>query len=140
MNPQLHSFALMLRSASTRRPRSTSATSETLGQRLARLRKERGFTQVELAKKMGIIQVLISDYEHEKIRPNPDIIVRFAQALDVSTDEILGLRKPEKVEAQLSNVSRRLLRRLKQFDSLAKRDQDALLRTIDAFLSRGNAA
>lgn len=89
---------------------------------------------------MGIIQVLISDYEHEKIRPNPDIIVRFAQALDVTTDEILGLRKAEPTSAQFSGVSRRLLRRLKQFDSLAKRDQDALLRSIDAFLSRGNAA
>ncbi len=139
MDPQLHFPALMPRPASPR-PRSASSSAvESLGQRLARLRKERGFTQVELAGRMGIIQVLISDYEHEKIRPNPDIIVRFAQALDVTTDEILGLRKPERPDA-LSNISRRLLRRLKQFDSLAKRDQDALLRTIDAFLSRGNAA
>ncbi len=140
MDPQLHFSALMPRPAPPRRPRSSSSTPESLGQRLARLRKERGFTQVELARRMGIIQVLISDYEHEKIRPNPDIIVRFAQALDVTTDEILGLSKAEKRDAALSSISRRLLRRLKQFDSLAKRDQDALLRTIDAFLSRGNAA
>jgi DNA-binding XRE family transcriptional regulator len=38
---------------------------ETLGRRIARLRKERGYTQVELAEKIGIIQVLISDYERE---------------------------------------------------------------------------
>jgi len=32
--------------------------------------------------------------------------------------------------------NRRLLRRLQQIDGLPKRDQDALLRTIDAFLSK----
>ena len=36
---------------------------ETIGKRIARLRKERGYTQVELAEKMNIIQTLISDYE-----------------------------------------------------------------------------
>ena len=39
---------------------------ETLGQRLARLRKQRGFTQVELAEKVGITQVLISAYETDR--------------------------------------------------------------------------
>jgi hypothetical protein len=88
---------------------------------------------------MGIIQALISDYENEKLRPNPDVLVRYALALDVSTDQILGLDKPAKPPA-LSSVSRRLLRRLQQFDKLPKRDQDALLRTIDAFLGRQSAA
>ena len=35
---------------------------ETFGCRLARLRKAKGFTKVELAEEMGIIQVLASDY------------------------------------------------------------------------------
>ncbi|MBK8943603.1 MAG: helix-turn-helix transcriptional regulator [Polyangiaceae bacterium] len=33
------------------------------------------------------MQVLISDYENDKLRPNPDVLVRFAVALDVSTDD-----------------------------------------------------
>ena len=41
--------------------------SETVGQRLARLRKERGWTQVELAERIGIIQSLISDYERDRL-------------------------------------------------------------------------
>jgi hypothetical protein len=32
--------------------------------------------------------------------------------------------------------NRRLLRRLKELDQLPKRDQDAVMRTIDAFLSK----
>ena len=41
---------------------------ETVGQRLARVRKERGYTQVELAKKIGITQTLVSDYETDRLR------------------------------------------------------------------------
>ena len=32
---------------------------ETIGRRVARFRKERGFTQVELAEKIGIIQSIV---------------------------------------------------------------------------------
>jgi transcriptional regulator with XRE-family HTH domain len=59
--------------------------SESLGQRIARLRKEKGYTQVELAKKMGIVRVLVSDYERERIRPHYEMIIRLALALDVTT-------------------------------------------------------
>jgi transcriptional regulator with XRE-family HTH domain len=132
----------MPRSTTPRRSRSASRTDESIGHRLARLRKERGFTQAELGKKMGLSQTLISDYEVERLRPNPDVLVRFSDAFGVSTDEILGVaRKPhDRPEPALSTVSRRLLRRLQQFDKLPKRDQDALLRTIDAFLDRTKAA
>ena len=34
---------------------------ETIGQRIARLRKERGYSQEALAQKMGIVRVLVSD-------------------------------------------------------------------------------
>jgi DNA-binding XRE family transcriptional regulator len=43
---------------------------ESLGQRLARFRKERGYTQTELAAKIGLIQALVSDYERDKLRMN----------------------------------------------------------------------
>jgi transcriptional regulator with XRE-family HTH domain len=102
-----------------------------LGQRIARLRKERGYTQVELAEKTGIVQAIISDYERGKLRPHPEMLARLATVLQVSADEILGLAPPQK---NGSTVNRRFLRRLHLVDKLPQRDQDALLRTIDAFL------
>ena len=119
-------------------PEPLALDGDSFGQRLARLRKDKGFTQVELAKKVGIIQVLVSDYEHDKIRPNPDVLVRFALALAVSADELLGLKKTKKAEGTRGNS--RFLRRLQLIETLPKRDQDALLRTIDAFLGKGSAA
>lgn len=103
---------------------------ETPGQRLARIRKERGFTQIELAQKTGLVQTLVSDYERGKLRLNADMILRFANALEVSTDDLLqpstskSVRKP----------SRKVLRRLEQIEALPPTQQTTLLRTIDTFL------
>ena len=120
-------------------PKPLSPDGESFGPRLARLRKERGFTQVELADKVGIIQVLVSDYERNRLRPHADMIVRFALALGVSADELLGLRARDKATKHATK-SRRFLRRLELVDALPKRNQDALLRTIDAFLERAKAS
>ncbi len=109
--------------------------SESRGRRLARLRKEKGFTQVELAAKIGTTQTVISDYERDRLRPNAEMIIRIAQALDISTDEYLGL-KPSQTNGP--KLNRRFLRRLKMIETLPKRDQDALLRTIDAFLAKAS--
>jgi len=112
-------------------------TDESVGDRLARLRKERGYTQVELAKKMGIVQALVSSYERERLRLHAEMVIRFAVALDVTTDELLGLEKPK---SKGPVKSRRVLRRLQQIEKLPKRDQDALLRTIDAVLAARNTS
>lgn len=80
-----------------------------------------------------MIQALISDYECDKLRPYADVVARFAGALGVTADELLGIKPSSAQQAPLK--SRRFARRLQLVDKLPKRDQDALLRTIDAFLS-----
>jgi hypothetical protein len=62
-----------------------------------------------------------------------ELIVKLAEILNCSVDEILGLR--ERI-APTGGSNRRSIRRLQQIDLLPKRDQEALLRTIDAFLSK----
>jgi transcriptional regulator with XRE-family HTH domain len=103
-----------------------------MGQRLARLRKERGWTQVELAERTGIVQTVLSDYERGKLRLNADMIVRFASALDITTDELL---QPKAVQTVLRRKpSLRVLRRLERIESLPQHQQNTLLKTIDGFL------
>jgi transcriptional regulator with XRE-family HTH domain len=104
---------------------------ETLGQRIARLRKERGYTQAELSEKVGIIRGLISDYERGKIRPHYEMIIRFAQALEVTTDEFLGVKTSKK---NGKSPSLRILRRLNRIEELPASQQKILLKTIDTFL------
>lgn len=104
---------------------------ETIGQRLARLRKERGYTQIELSNKTGLIQTLVSDYERGKLRLHAEMVIRFSKALDISADELLGINASKKNK---DTSSLRLLRRIKKIDSLPPSQQKTLLKTIDIYL------
>ena len=104
---------------------------ETLGQRLARLRKQHGFTQVELAEKVGITQVLFSAYETDRACFAVEMAVRFAMTLGISLDELLH---PQAKKTAEKKPNRKVLRRLELIERLPRRKQDALLMTIDTFL------
>lgn len=107
---------------------------ETLGQRLARIRKERGFTQIAVAEATGLTQVLVSDYERGRIRLSAEMAVRFAETLGISTDELLRPRKKSAV-APAQQPSLKIMRRMERIESLPLYRQRALLTTIDQFLA-----
>lgn len=125
-----HTLLPMARKAAVKKP-ALDFGGETLGQRLTRLRKQRGFTQVELAEKTGITQVLISAYETDRCSFSVEMAVRFALALEISLDELLH---PKAKKASIKKPNRRVLRRLEQIEKLPARQQNYLLRTIDGFL------
>ena len=103
----------------------------TLGNRLARLRKERGYTQTELADKIGINRVLISDYERNRIRPHYEMIIHLAYALEISTDELLGVKGFKKSDTK---PGLKILRRMKKIESLPESQQKFVLKAIDSHL------
>lgn len=110
---------------------------ETLGERLARLRKQRGYTQSEFAERVGITQVLVSLYETDRRQFSVELAIRFALALDTSTDELLH-PKAKKVSGK--KPSRRVLRRLEEIEKLPQHQQNHLLKTIDGFLKGAGVA
>lgn len=62
-----------------------------LGTRLKELREEMNKTQKDIAKVFGITNFQLSRYESGQSNPDPDLIKRFAEYYDVSTDYLLGL-------------------------------------------------
>jgi transcriptional regulator with XRE-family HTH domain len=120
----------------TKLPPLKLVTSETFGQRLARFRKERGLTQVELAAQVGVIQSLVADYERDKLRLNAEMICRFTQALHVSSDVLLGLKRSgsDSSEDLGNGLSLKLVKRIQKIDQLPSPKQKVLLQTIDTFL------
>ncbi|MCP4669899.1 MAG: helix-turn-helix transcriptional regulator [Desulfobacula sp.] len=110
--------------------------SETLGERIARLRKEKGYTQIDIANEIGISQVLISDYERNKIRPHYEMIIRLAMALDITTDSLLGLKEDK---TGVSKPNLKLQQRIKKIEDLPPAQQKVLLKTIDTFLKGAQA-
>lgn len=116
-----------------RRSRQVAAAEKTIGARIAEIRKRQAMTQVELAAKLAMSQSLLSRYERGTLRLHGALVGEIARALHVGADELLGL-KDAKEDGFFAD--RRFVRRLQQIDKLSKRKKEALLTTIDAFLSK----
>ena len=84
-----------------------SLSAGTIGSRIAFIRKQKGLTQYQLAEIIGIERSLVANYERDRIRLYDEMVTRFALALGVSTDEILGTTKNKKPQA---NISLRLIK------------------------------
>ena len=122
----------------------TREGAQAIGQRLSAIRKAKGLTQIDVANTLGITQTLISKYERGDLLLHGELIVEFAELLGVPTDEILGVERKRGARAGPAApiIDKTLARRLAQLQALPRRDRDALLRTLDAFLvkSRAHAA
>ena len=103
-------------------------STETIGQRIARFRKLSGLTQQQLADRVGIARILVSDYERGRIRLFDEMVGRVAQALGISSDELLGLAPKPSVSPQ---VSLRFLRRLAIIETFPEAKKKHILRTLD---------
>lgn len=61
-----------------------------IGDRILDLRKELNLSQKELAENVGITEASLSRYENNLREPRAEIIIRLADALNCSTDYLLG--------------------------------------------------
>jgi len=105
-----------------------------LGKRLAELRTLRGLSQRELAERVGVVQVVVSNYEVGKLRITAEAALRFAAALDVPIQQLLETGTLPEIVPQ-RKPSRKVLERLEKIEGLPRRKQDAILMTIDHFLN-----
>jgi transcriptional regulator with XRE-family HTH domain len=121
----------------TRKHYRSPVDEKTIGARLRELRKRRGMTQLEVAEELGVRQALISQYEQGSIRIHGALIAALAKLLGASADELLGLGA---IKANGHATDRRFLRRLEKIGKLSRRDQQVLLRNLDAFLKGAGVA
>lgn len=68
---------------------------ETFGTRLARLRKEKGMTQGELAEKLNLSPQAISKWENDQSSPDIQSLLALSEIFGISVDELLGKQKEE---------------------------------------------
>ncbi len=62
-----------------------------LGQRIAEIRNAFGWSQVDLAKRLGVAKQTVSNWENDNIQPSIEMLVRVAKTFGVTTDFLLGL-------------------------------------------------
>ena len=106
---------------------------ETVGQRLARLRTERGYTQRNLAKETGISNRMIAYYEKQAQNPPAHVMPLLAKALDVSIDQLFGI---EKIKSEGKNKDMRLWRRFSQIEKLDVKEKRQVIQLLDTFIEK----
>lgn len=68
------------------------------GQRLKQLRTQKNLTQKQLASLIGVQHSIISFYEVGDRTPSPEVIIKLAAVLHVSTDYLMGVEKSEYID------------------------------------------
>ena len=67
------------------------------GNALKKLRLQEGWTQQQLADRLGVTKSVVSYYELQERYPSPEILIKLAAAFHVSTDFLLGIERGETV-------------------------------------------
>jgi transcriptional regulator with XRE-family HTH domain len=105
------------------------------GERLQSIRKARGLTQVQLAEAAGTTQRAISYYETEAGFPPAPAVIDLAEALNISTDELLGVKPPKLERLNDDSDARRMWKRFQMVTSLPERDQKAIIRLVNSLIA-----
>ena len=81
---------------------------KTLGDSLRNAREEKNLTQMEVAKKTGIHNKTISNYENGVSSPDPNALKTFADIYETSVDYLLGRSDKQKNLISAANNLRQL--------------------------------
>lgn len=92
-----------------------------IGERLKELRKSKGWTQVQVAAKMGLTDSVISFYERQERAPSPEVLVKFSELYGVSTDYLLGVEKIDEQHLDVTGLSKREITILKEFIQILRK-------------------
>lgn len=107
---------------------------ETLGERIARLRREHGVTQVQLAEALGVSQQTMQSYEVGRRRIPVSALPTVAHTLSVSLEELFGESKP--ASRSKRGPASKLEQHLQRISALPKPKQRAVIDVIEAMLAQ----
>jgi transcriptional regulator with XRE-family HTH domain len=98
----------------------------TIGEHIMLLRKQKGLSQADLGKAIGTSGDVVGRYERDVITPSIDVIVKVADALEVSIDFLVG-----KTKMVLDNQA---VKRLQDISKLPDDNKNFVLNLIDMAL------
>ena len=108
------------------------ADRQTLGQRIRELRVRRGWSQQQLADKVGVRQKQISSYERNVNTPSGEIFIALADAFDISLDYLA--RRGANNATSVNVADRELIEMVQVVDRLEDEDRALIKRVIDLVL------
>ena len=103
----------------------------TLGEHISLLRKKKGFSQADLGKAVSTSGDIIGRYERDKVKPSIEVVIKIADALEVSIDFLVGKSNVE--------LDKNTLKRIQDIQKLSEEDKNDALKLLDMFLRNTKA-
>lgn len=98
----------------------------TFGKRLVEVRKDKKFSQADLAKKVDVHGAVIGRYERDEVKPSIEMATRIAEALEISLDYLVGNTD--------SSMDKIIVKRVQDIQKLDTEERGHLFALMDAFL------
>lgn len=115
------------------RPPTKEATA--FGQRVAAARQRRGLTQRELAERLDVSLAMVEYYERRATNVKSDVVRKLAEVLNISADELLGVRGPKAKPGPRS----KLRRLVDDLEELPRSKQQFVSQVIEQLLAAEKA-
>ena len=107
----------------------------TFGEKLKKIRKEKGLTQTDLGKIVKMHPRYIGRYELDQVKPTSDAIVKIARALKVSSDYLLFNEETEvKPSLYIKNI--KLLELFEKLEKMKAKDKETIISLIEAYIAK----
>lgn len=100
------------------------------GNVITTLRKEKDWSQTDLATKSSVSREMIGKYERGEAVPSIEAAKKIADAFGVSLDYLVG-------EGVNSKFDKKTVKRLEDIEKLTSNDKEHVFAMLDAFIARG---
>ena len=98
-----------------------------IANKIVLLRKERGWSQTDLAKRVGCSREIIGKYEKDSVVPSVQLAKKIANAFGVTLDYLVG-------EGRNATLSKKILERIEDIQSFEEETQDKVFFLLDAII------
>ena len=107
----------------------------TVGEMIRALRKERGWSQIELAEKLGLMPQNISRYEKGHVQPRESTLVNFAEAFEVPLSELTNTAS----SLEFPSLDPEIAEYVRAIPTLSQKDQEAVKAILKALVTAKKA-
>lgn len=107
----------------------TDSTDKTIGERIAFIRKELGYTQAEFAKEMGIGRMTLQRYESDTNYPDVPFMLKLAEDYEINFEWLLLGKGFEGTNIDELTLNEKRL--VKNFRKISQKSQDAIITILE---------
>lgn len=98
-----------------------------IGHIISKLRYDKGYSQIEMAEKLGVTKGAVGMWETDKRKPDYDALIKIADLFDVTTDYLLSHSVKEPLKDNIFKTDEITLRMMHTFEMLDEDYKDILI-------------